>query len=158
MAERVFTQTFGVVGAIIERDGKFLLVQEAKPHIKGKWSLPAGWLEVGEDPLDGVRREVKEETGYDFAPTHVLGLYSLHKIEQEQAAHGLKIFFVGTISDAAKSSLSDDVSAVRWFSSEEIAAMGETVLRSVDLKKMIRDYLEGVRYPLELITHSEVVV
>ena len=68
MAERVFTQVFGVVGAIIEKEGKILLVKEAGTHDKGKWNQPAGWIDVGEDPIEMVKRELKEETGLDFNP------------------------------------------------------------------------------------------
>ena len=47
--QRVFTQTFGVVGALLVRDGKILLVKEAGKMDNGKWNQPAGWPEVGED-------------------------------------------------------------------------------------------------------------
>ncbi len=47
MSNRVFTQTFGAVGTILEGDGKILLVKEAGGRDKGKWSHPAGWIDVG---------------------------------------------------------------------------------------------------------------
>ena len=96
MAERVFTQTFGVVGAIIEKDGKILLVQETKPAVKGMWNHPAGWLEVNEDPKEAVKREIKEETGFDFEPKNILGIYSLSKPEGGVVHHGIKIIFIHT--------------------------------------------------------------
>ena len=95
--ERIFTQTFGVVGAIIEKDGKILLVQETKPAVKGMWNHPAGWLDVKENPLDAVKREVKEETGFDFAPENVLGIYSFAKPEAGVVHHAVKIIFIGKI-------------------------------------------------------------
>ena len=74
---RVFTQTFCIVGAIIERGGKILLVQEAQGHDRGKWNQPAGWVDPGEDPLIAVSREIKEETGFDFKPESIVGIYSI---------------------------------------------------------------------------------
>lgn len=56
MAQRVFTQTFGVVGAIIEKNGKILLVKETKKGCKGKWSYPAGWIDIGENVIDAAKR------------------------------------------------------------------------------------------------------
>ena len=150
---RVFTQTFGVVGAIIERDGKFLLVKETKPSAKDKWSHPAGWLEVSENPIDAVKREVQEETGFEFTPTSILGIYSLDKDEAGITHHAIKITFLGNISDKETSGLADDVSETKWFTPEGIENMGEE-LRDLDIKQMIKDYLSGKKYPLNLLTHT----
>jgi len=160
MAKRVFTQTFGVAGAIIEKDGKFLLVKESqKKHFDaGKWNHPAGWIEVGENPIEAVKKEVEEETGYTFTPTHVLGIYSLVREDvleiTGEVHHPIKIIFLGTISKDRKKDLADDVSGMQWFTPEEIQKMNQNTLRDLDIKKMIKDYSSGKRYPLEIIGHT----
>lgn len=157
---RVFTQTFGVVGGLIERDGKFLLVREA--YRKGpdfnKWNQPAGWIDVGEDPVEAAQREVSEETGYSFTPKYLLGIYSLVRkdIEKEMMAtpHAIKLIFIGDISESPSGKLEDDVSETRWFTPEEIYAMDGKTLRDLDIKQMVRDYVAGKKFPLDLITHT----
>lgn len=99
MIQRVFTQTFGVVGAIIEKDGKILLVKEAKATSdKGKWNTPAGWIDVGESPLEAVKREAEEECGYAFTPTNILGIYSNVRKDLvkfgESIRHPIKIILI----------------------------------------------------------------
>jgi len=153
--ERVFTQTFGVVGAIIERDGKIILVKEAKGvQDKGKWNHPAGWIEIGESPIEGVKREVKEETGLEFTPTHILGIYSLARKDFEPIHHPIKIIFIGNISNEESEELTDDVSEKKWFSQEEIESMDSNTLRDLDIKKMVKDYFSAKRFPLELLAHT----
>lgn len=155
MAQRVFTQTFGVVGAIIERDGKFLLVKEIKPIAKDKWNHPAGWLEVGENPLDAIKREVKEETGFAFYPKNILGIFSLSKeIGPEIGHHGVKIIFCGDVVEKQEEYLADEISETKWFLSEEIEKMDSNILRDVDIKIMIRNYISGKKYPLDLLIHT----
>jgi 8-oxo-dGTP diphosphatase len=62
------------VGALIFERGNILLVERAKEPLKGWWSLPGGILETGEKLQDGIRREVREETGLEVDP------YSLFEV------------------------------------------------------------------------------
>ncbi len=57
----------GVGGVVIDR-GRALLIRRGKEPLKGEWSIPGGMLEVGEELVEGVRRELKEETGVDVEP------------------------------------------------------------------------------------------
>ena len=158
MAERIFTQTFGVVGAIIEKDGKILLVKESGGSDGGKWSHTAGWLDVGENPIVAGKREVEEETGYEFTPENILGIYSIVRKDYlkkgKEIRHGLKIIFTGKISDVPIRDLENDISEIKWFMPEEIQNMDMETLRDLDIKIMVKDYFEGKRYPLDLITHT----
>jgi len=151
---RVFTQTFGVVGAIIEKNGRILLVKEAKKGADiGKWDHPAGWIDVGENPIEAVKREVKEETGFDFTPTHILGIYSLVREDLQPIHHSIKIIFIGDISERKTKELFDDVSENKWFNPEEIYQMKKDTLRDIDIKQMVEDYFAGKRYQLDLLFH-----
>lgn len=157
--ERVYTQTYCVVGAIVEQNGKILLVKENNPAHPdhGKWNQPAGWLDVGEDPVVAVRREVKEETGFDFTPTHLLGVYSLVKPQNPRpkvTSHGVKLIFTGDIRESPDKPDASEISAIRWFTPEDIYAMDRATLRDSDIKREIRDYFSGRRYPLALVTHT----
>jgi 8-oxo-dGTP pyrophosphatase MutT (NUDIX family) len=68
------THTIGVFAALFDDDGRILLVRQS---YRGQcWSQPAGRLEVGEAPIDGVRREVLEETGYRCEVTGFIGAYA----------------------------------------------------------------------------------
>jgi ADP-ribose pyrophosphatase YjhB (NUDIX family) len=154
MTQRVFTQTFGVVGAIIEKDGKILLVKEKKKTAKDKWSHPAGWIDVEENSIDAVKREVKEETGFDFEPKNVLGVYVLVKQEVDDLHHAIKIIFTGDIVKEQGERMVDEISEIKWFSPEEIEAMDEKILRDKDIKTMVKDYMAGKKYPLSLLTHT----
>ena len=61
-----------IVGGIIEKDNKYLLIQEAKESVRGKWNIPAGKLEQNEYIIDGAKREIKEETGCNVLLTGIL--------------------------------------------------------------------------------------
>ena len=61
-----------VAGGILEKDGKFLLVQESQKICKGKWCIPAGGLDETESLIDGAKREIFEETGCKVEITGIL--------------------------------------------------------------------------------------
>ena len=66
-----------VPGGVIEKDGKFLLVQENKKICQGKWNLPAGGLDDEESVIDGAIREIYEETGCKVEITGVLEIINM---------------------------------------------------------------------------------
>lgn len=157
---RIFSQTFCVVGALIEKDGKIALVQEQakdKPD-HGKWNQPAGWLDVGENPITGAKREVEEETGFTFTPTAILRIYSLVRKDIEERCngtpHAIKIIFVGDINMDGQKNFHDDIADLRWFTPEEIYKMDNSTLRDMDIKQLVKDYFNGKRYSLDLIHHT----
>ena len=53
----------GVGAVILDGDGRVLLIKRATEPMKGYWSLPGGLLELGETLIEGVKREIREETG-----------------------------------------------------------------------------------------------
>lgn len=157
---RVYTQTYGVIGALIEKDGKILLVKESaqKGPDAGKWNIPAGWLHVGEDIIEEVKREVKEETGFEFTPVNILGVYSVFRKdlikEFEQTQHPIRIIFTGEISDKQGEFWKDEIVETKWFTPEEIEKMDSRTLRLIDIKKMVKDYFSDERYPLKLLNFT----
>ena len=62
------------VAAVIERDGRFLLVEEDTSD-GIRLNNPAGHLDPGESPIQACVREVLEETAFDFKPSALLGVY-----------------------------------------------------------------------------------
>lgn len=159
MAERVFTQTFGVVGSILEKNGKILLMREAdKGPDQGKWSHPAGWLDVGENPIEAAKRETLEESGYELEPTALLGVYSLVRADVAEVLgatpHSVKLIFIGRILNETPHPLSSDSTETKWYSPEEVYAMDNATLRDIDIKQMVRDYFDGKSYPLDTVTFT----
>jgi len=158
MHKRVYTQTFGAVGAIIEREGKILLVQEARGKDKGKWNQPAGWIDVGEHPQEATVREIKEETGLTFIPEGILGLYSIVKENLRSQVdagvpHGIKIMYRGRSAGEVQTD-TQEVAAAKWFTPQEIDAMGPDVLRDMDIKQEVADYFAGKIFPLDMVQHT----
>ena len=64
----------GVGALILDRD-RILMAQRGKEPLKGWWSLPGGLLELGESLADGIRREVREETGLEIRPLGILEVF-----------------------------------------------------------------------------------
>lgn len=64
-----------VVDVLVEKDGKFLFVQEGKPGREGLYNLPGGHVEPHETLFDAAIREAKEESGYDIELSGLIGIY-----------------------------------------------------------------------------------
>ncbi len=154
--KRQYTQPFIIIGAIIEDNGRILLVKEAGVD-KGLWNQPGGWLDKGEDIIKAVKREVKEETGLNFKPEKVLGIYSLvrknHR-KMKMDIHPIKIIFSGKIIGDIKMNFDpEEILEAKWFTLKELKTM-KNQLRDKDIIQEARDCLDGKGYPLEIIHHT----
>lgn len=140
------------VAAIIERDGRFLLVEEETSEGL-KLNNPAGHLDPGESPAEGCAREALEETAHSFAPTALLGIY-LSRFQRAATGEDityLRFAFCGTLG-AREPGRALDTGIVRtlWMTPDEIRASAARH-RSPLLLRCMEDYLAGVRHPLSLI-------
>lgn len=108
-----------MVGGVIEKEGKFLLVQEAKENCKGKWNLPAGHLEVNETLFDGAKREIFEETGCNVKLTGLLQIS--HRVFEDKIFVGF--MFSTKLIDEHIDFNAKEIMNVKWFSYEELVDM-----------------------------------
>jgi 8-oxo-dGTP pyrophosphatase MutT (NUDIX family) len=138
------------VAAIIERAGKFLMVEE-RAGANLVLNQPAGHLEQGESLLAAVTRETLEETGHRFDPEHVVGIYLWHS--QDAATTYLRVAFCGEVEPSADvAALDDGIVAVHWLSRAQLATRAHQ-LRSPMVLRCIDDYLAGQRYPLDCLAY-----
>jgi ADP-ribose pyrophosphatase YjhB (NUDIX family) len=105
----------GVQGLLV-RDGRALLALRALEPRRGRWDLPGGFLEEGEEPFDGLRREFREETGLDVEPGAFLGV----EIEPYDGRHVLSLTWQVTAEGEPRAA--DDVAELRWFARSELPA------------------------------------
>jgi phosphatase NudJ len=140
------------VAAVIERDGRFLLVEEETADGL-KLNNAAGHLDPGESPAEGCAREALEETAYAFTPTALLGVYlsRFQKTATGEDVTYLRIAFCGELG-AHDASRKLDTGIVRtlWMTPAEIRACADRH-RSPLLLRCMEDYLAGVRHPLSAI-------
>ena len=140
------------VAAIIERDGKFLLVEEHTPEGL-KLNNPAGHLDPGESPADGCAREALEETTRRFTPTGLVGVYMsrMQRASTGEDVTYLRFAFCGELGAVEPgASLDEGIVRTLWLSPEEIRASTERH-RSPLLLRCMDDYLAGQRWPLSMV-------
>jgi 8-oxo-dGTP diphosphatase len=113
------------VGALVFRgDGQgveILFVERGKEPLKGFWSLPGGLLEVGERLADGIRREVREETGLEVKVISMFEIFEriMPDAEGRPEYHYVLIDYLCRVSGGTLQAASD-VSAVAWVSSANL--------------------------------------
>jgi 8-oxo-dGTP pyrophosphatase MutT (NUDIX family) len=138
------------VAAIIERDGKFLLIEEMTPDGL-RLNSPAGHLDPGESPEDGCARETLEETTHRFTPTALLGVYLNRFRRGDEDITYLRFAFCGELGEVVPGrQLDTGIVRTLWMTPEEIRACvprhrGPLLLQCMD------DYLAGQRFPLAVV-------
>ena len=144
------------MAAIIEQDGRFLLVEEHTPEGL-RLNNPAGHLDPGESLEDGCAREALEETAHIFCPRAIVGVYMsrfLRPARDKAPAQDityLRVAFCGTLG-ALQPGRTLDKGIVRtlWLTADEVRANASRH-RSPLVLRCMEDYLAGQRYPLAMI-------
>jgi ADP-ribose pyrophosphatase YjhB (NUDIX family) len=98
---------------IVDDDGRALLVQRRDNH---HWEPPGGVLELGESIDDGLRREVREETGLDIEPTMLTGVYKNMK-------RGIIALVFRCRITGGELTLSNETEAIRWAAEVEVTEL-----------------------------------
>jgi len=142
------------VAAIVEHDGKYLLIEEEPEAGAGLFlNQPAGHLDPGESLIQAAIRETLEETAYTFVPEYLVGIYQWHAHRVDTTY--LRFAFGGHVTQHdPERKLDTGILRATWYSVDEINQMLHRH-RSPLVMQCIQDYLAGKRYPLELLTHFE---
>jgi 8-oxo-dGTP pyrophosphatase MutT (NUDIX family) len=140
------------VSAIIERDGRFLLVEENTADGL-RLNMPAGHLDPAETPIEACVREVMEETAYHFRPTALVGIYMNRFVRTRTGSDitYMRFAFTGELgAQEAGRRLDDGVVRSVWLTLEELRASAH-LHRSPIVLQSVGDYLAGQRFDLDLI-------
>ena len=151
------------VAAIIERDGRYLLIEEHTPEGL-RLNNPAGHLDPGESPQDGCAREALEETTHTFKPTEMVGIYMsrlLRPAREDRAAEDvtyMRLAYCGELGEQVPGAqLDKGIVRTLWMTPDEIRANVHR-LRSPLVLRCMEDHLAGQRFPMSLIFTDASVV
>jgi 8-oxo-dGTP pyrophosphatase MutT (NUDIX family) len=149
MVESLLPRPVVTVATIVERDGRFLLVEE-ETRVGRRLNQPAGHLESGESITAGAARETLEETGWSVRPTHLIGVYTWSALDNGTTFVRFSFAATADAHDAGRR-LDDGIVQALWLTYDELAARRDEhrsplVLRCVD------DFRAGRRWPAALIS------
>jgi ADP-ribose pyrophosphatase YjhB (NUDIX family) len=140
------------VAALIERDGRYLLVEEETEQGL-RLNQPAGHLDENESLVDACAREALEESAWQFQPTALVGIYQWQRPQKDITY--LRFAFAGVLgSFDAERKLDTGILRTLWMTPEEIRASQDRH-RSPLIWQCVDDHRNGHRYPLALLHHYE---
>lgn len=137
------------VAAVVERDGRFLLVEEHASNGELVVNQPAGHVESGETLQQAVIRETFEESAWRFRPEYLVGLYLW--AHPGNGSSYLRVCFAGAVdAHQPDKPLDSGIERVLWLSRQDLAGPGVRT-RSPLVLSVVDDYLAGERYPLSAL-------
>jgi ADP-ribose pyrophosphatase YjhB (NUDIX family) len=136
LAEPRFMVTVGAI--VVDDEGRVLLLQHEFRTGSG-WGIPGGFLEQGEQPLEGLRRELREEIGVELASAQLVQVRTLRRPQQVEIHFRCRM---RAGANAAPQSM--EINRVGWF---DAAALPPELSR--DQRRIITDALAGGANPAE---------
>ena len=138
------------VAAIIERDNRFLMVEELSSN-KRVFNQPAGHLDPDESLIDAVIRETLEETAWSFKPEAITGIYLWKHPDNGESF--LRVAFCGVCDNhQPQLALDDGIIQAVWMSRDELTQQQQK-LRSPMVINCIDDYKAGKRFPMDMLVN-----
>jgi 8-oxo-dGTP diphosphatase len=126
----------GVGAVVLDKDHRILLVRRGKEPLAGEWSIPGGALELGERLEDGIRREVREETGLEVKPEEIVAVFDhiSHATEDPSRIrfHYVLVDYRCRVSSGTLRSATD-VTEARWASWNELTGHSALAVRPFTL-------------------------
>ena len=143
--------TFIAAGGIIEQEGRYLLIQEAREDIHGKWNLPAGQLDPGETVSEAARREIYEECGFKVELTGVCQIGSWKLVDNI----AIGIIFSTKIVGGEINFNPDEILDAKWFTYDEILAMRSELRSAAFLIGAINNLRSHKLAPIDIVMEGE---
>lgn len=127
---------------LVDDDGRVLLARRAGDPGAGKWDLPGGFIEEGEDPVTTVHREIDEEAGVEIETTEFLGGFADHY--GDDGIRTVNLYWTARIV-AGDPSPADDVASLEWFDPDELPDEEEFAFPNTVLA--LKRWLAGAKRP-----------
>ena len=136
-----------VTGGILEKNGKFLLVEENKKECRGKQNVPAGGLVENESLIEGAKREIYEETG---CKVEITGILEIINMILEEINVVCVLFNTKIIEENIKAD-GEEISNVKWFTYEEITNMKDKIRADGYFLSTLKNKIGNKIQPFDII-------
>ncbi len=114
--------TPAVCALLVDEEGRVLLGRRAEEPAAGRWDILGGFMEEDEQPLETLRRELREETGLDVEPLEFLAAVS--DVYGEEGRATLNLCWTARIAGGGLT-LAPELAEVRWFGPDELPSGDE---------------------------------
>lgn len=136
------------VGGVVIAEGKALLIRRGHPPLEGQWSIPGGTLEVGETIVEGIQRELAEETGIEVRVGGLIEVFErIFRDEDERVQYHFVILDYLCKMTGGKARAGGDVVDVAWAREKELLKFGLTEAATRVLKKAFEMEREREKNP-----------
>jgi ADP-ribose pyrophosphatase YjhB (NUDIX family) len=114
----------------VDAEARVLLARRGREPAMGLWDLPGGFVDEGEEPLEALTRELREETGLVIEPGRLLGIWADWYGDAPGARATVVLVWLAQVV-AGRQSAADDVAELRWFERAELPPDDELAFPNV---------------------------